>query len=79
VVYEVNDTQTVVEFVRHGLAVTLLPQPIADGVPGVGAVRLRRPVPQFETAIAVASDRRQSAATQALLAVIRRMNGLPEP
>jgi DNA-binding transcriptional LysR family regulator len=79
VTYEVNDTQTVVEFVRHGLAVALLPQSIVDGAPDIAPVRLRRPVPQFETAIAVASGRRQSAATQALLAVIRRMNGLPEP
>jgi DNA-binding transcriptional LysR family regulator len=79
VTYEVNDTSTVVEFVRYGLAVALLPRSVVDGAPDVEAVQLRQPVPQFETAVAVASDRRQSAATQALLTVIRRMNGLPEP
>jgi DNA-binding transcriptional LysR family regulator len=74
VAYEVNDTPTLVEFVRYGLAVALLPRSIVDSAPDLEAVPLRRPVPQFETAIAVASDRRLSAATHALLSVIRRMS-----
>jgi DNA-binding transcriptional LysR family regulator len=74
VTYEVNDTPTLVEFVRYGLAVALLPRSIVDSAPDLEALPLRRPVPQFETAIAVASDRRLSAATQALLSVIRRMS-----
>jgi DNA-binding transcriptional LysR family regulator len=73
VTYEVNDTSTLVEFVRYGLAVALVPRSIVDSAPDVEAVPLRQPVPQFETAIAVASDRRLSAATQALLSVIRGM------
>ena len=74
VTYEVNDTPTLVEFVRHGLAMALLPHSILDSAPDLEAVPLRRPAPQFETAIAVASDRRLSAATHALLSVIRRMS-----
>lgn len=74
VTYEVNDTPTLVEFVRYGLAVALLPRSIVDSAPDLEALPLRRPAPQFETAIAVASDRRLSAATHALLSVIRRMS-----
>jgi DNA-binding transcriptional LysR family regulator len=76
VTYEVNDTATLVEFVRHGLAVALLPQSVLDGAPDLDAVPLCQPVPQFETAIAVASERRLSAATRALLAMIGQLTGV---
>lgn len=70
VTYEVNDTATVVEFVRYGLAVTLMPESVVAGLPDVVTVALAPPVPQFEIAIAVPADRRLSAATTALLAMI---------
>ena len=72
VTYEVNDIDTVVEFVRYGLAVALVPASVVEGLHDVGAVPLGSPVPQFEIAIAVPADRRVGAAVQALLAVIRR-------
>jgi DNA-binding transcriptional LysR family regulator len=68
--YELNDTATIVEFVRYGLAVALLPLSVVSDVPDVVTVPLAPPVPQFEVAIAVASERRPSAATAELLRMI---------
>jgi DNA-binding transcriptional LysR family regulator len=70
VTYEVNDVATVVDFVRYGQAVALLPASIVDGVPDIVTVPLAPPVLQFEVTIAVAAGRRLSAATTALLAMI---------
>jgi DNA-binding transcriptional LysR family regulator len=72
VTYEVNDIATVVEFVRYGLAVALVPASVVEGLHDVGTVPLGSAVPQFEIAIAVPADRRVSAAVEALLTVIRR-------
>ena len=72
VTYEVNDVATVVDFVRYGQAVAVLPASIVDGVPDVVTVPLAPPVLPFEVTIAVAAGRRLSAATTALLAMITR-------
>ncbi len=72
ITYEVNDTATVVEFVRHGLAVTLMPASVVEDLPDVTAVPVAAPDLAFEIAIAVAADRRRSAATEALLTAITK-------
>lgn len=82
VAYEVNDTGTVVDFVRHGLAVALLP-------PSYGAVRAADPagdedvvlVPlrgrrlEFVTSIVSPEDRPTGAATRALREAALRLAG----
>jgi DNA-binding transcriptional LysR family regulator len=68
--YEVNDTATVVEFVRHGLAVALMPASVVDDLPDVACIAIDAPDLAFEIAIAVAADRRRGAATEALLRTI---------
>jgi DNA-binding transcriptional LysR family regulator len=73
ITYEVNDTATVVEFVRHGLAVALVPASVVEDLPDVAAVPVDAPDLAFEIAIAVAADRRRSAATEALLTTITRI------
>jgi DNA-binding transcriptional LysR family regulator len=60
VTLEVNDTQTLVEFVRHGLAAAFLPPSLVRGVP------------VFETYIAEPTTRLQSAAAAALLTLAKR-------
>lgn len=66
IAFEVNDTATVVEFVRHGLAVALIPPSMAMGGE-LAFVPIRRHAPVFETFVATAAERRTSAATSALL------------
>jgi DNA-binding transcriptional LysR family regulator len=67
---EVNDISTVVEFVRYGLAVALMPASVVADIPDIVAVPLDPPDLTFEIAIAVPADRRRSAATEALLSTI---------
>ena len=72
VAYEVNDTTSVIEFIRHGLAIGMLPPSFVDGIDAVTTVPIRHHAPQFELAIATASDRGLSAAARALLETIER-------
>ena len=65
--YEVNDTGSVIGFVRHGLAIGLLPASLFEGTSGVAFVPIRGRAPQFVTAIATPSNRRPTAASRALL------------
>jgi DNA-binding transcriptional LysR family regulator len=67
VAYEINDTQTVIEFVAQGLAVALLPRWPALADQPVVFVPIRHHAPRFETSLAVSSERRLSAAARALL------------
>ncbi|MBO9534134.1 MAG: LysR family transcriptional regulator [Solirubrobacteraceae bacterium] len=66
IVYEINDTGTLLEFTRHGLAVTLLPESIVGYTPGIAAVPIGRHAPTFNVALALPTDRRLSAAVRAL-------------
>ncbi|HET7048046.1 MAG TPA: LysR substrate-binding domain-containing protein, partial [Solirubrobacteraceae bacterium] len=75
VAYEVADTGSVIGFVRHGLAVGLLPRSFFEDATGVVFVPIRGRAPQFVTAIATPSNRRATAATRALLQVLRRHGG----
>jgi DNA-binding transcriptional LysR family regulator len=72
VAYEVNDTASIIEFIRHGLAIGLLPPSFVDGVDGVTIVRIRHHVPQLEVPIATPSNRRLGAVARALLETIEQ-------
>lgn len=75
ITYEINDTGSVIEFVRHGLALAMLPASLANASNELRLVPLRG-APEFLTAIAAPSGRRLTAATQALLeAITKRANG----
>lgn len=76
VTYEVNDTASMVEFIRTGLAAGMLPASFADGTDGIAFIPLRGHAPQFETALALPANRRISAASRALLETIKRRVGL---
>lgn len=71
ITYEINDTSTLVEFVRYGLAITLLPRSLVGSAPGLALVPLRRHAPVFEVSIAAPTGRRMSAAAHALHAHIQ--------
>ena len=75
--YEVNDTASMIEFIRHGLAIGLLPASFVDGLDGIVVVPIRHHVPRFAVAIASPSDRRLSAAALALLEAIQGMSAGP--
>ena len=71
VTLEVNDTQTLVDFVRHGLAAAFLPPSLVRGAPGIALVPVRHHAPVFETYLAEPTTRRQSAAAAALLTLAK--------
>ena len=70
ITYEVNDTASVLEFVRAGIAVALLPPSIATHAPELTLIPIRGQAPTFDVFLATPADRRTSAATQALIAAI---------
>jgi DNA-binding transcriptional LysR family regulator len=70
IAYEVNDTASVIEFVRHGLALSMLPASLVDGSEELKLIPIRGRAPEFLTAIATPSSRRLTAAAQALLDTI---------
>jgi DNA-binding transcriptional LysR family regulator len=69
---EVNDTASLIEFIRHGLAIGLLPPSFVEGVDDVTVVPIRHHVPRFSIAVASPSGRRLSAAARALLDAIEQ-------
>jgi len=71
ITYEVNDTASVIEFVRHGLALTLLPASFVGDRRGLALIPIRGSVPEFRTAIAAPSNRRLNAAARTLLETIK--------
>jgi DNA-binding transcriptional LysR family regulator len=76
VTFEVNDTASVIEFVRYGLALSLLPASFVGNRRGVALIPIRGPVPEFRTGIAASSSRRLSAAARTLLeAITARVTG----
>jgi DNA-binding transcriptional LysR family regulator len=70
IAYEVNDTASVIEFVRHGLALGMLPASLIDRTDDVRLIPIRGRAPEFLTAIATPSNRRLTAAARALLDTI---------
>jgi DNA-binding transcriptional LysR family regulator len=70
ITYEVNDTASVIEFVRHGLALSMLPASFVRDTSDLTLIPIRGPAPQFVTSLAAPSNRRLIAAAQALLQTI---------
>jgi DNA-binding transcriptional LysR family regulator len=50
IAYEVNDTATMVEFIRNGLAIGMLPESIVGTTADIAVVPIRDHTPQFRTA-----------------------------
>ncbi len=75
IAYEVGDTASVIGFIRHGLAIGLLPTSFFEDTSGVVFVPIRGHAPQFLTAIATPSNRPPTAATRALLQTLHRHAG----
>jgi DNA-binding transcriptional LysR family regulator len=73
--YEVNDTATMVDFIRDGLAVGMLPRSLVDTTGDIAFLPIRGHTPQFQTSLAIPANRRLSAATQAMLKTIKRHTG----
>jgi len=71
VTLEVNDTGTLVELVRHGLAVAFLAPSFIRDPEGIALVPVRHHAPVFETFIVEPATRRQGAAAAALLALAK--------
>lgn len=69
ITYEVNDTGSVIEFVRHGLALAMLPASLVTASRELRLIPIRGG-PEFLIAIAAPSGRRLTAAAQALLDTI---------
>jgi DNA-binding transcriptional LysR family regulator len=72
ITYEVNDTATMVDFIRNKLAIGLLPRSFMASTDAIACVPIRDHPPQFQTAVAVPANRQLSAATRAMLETIKR-------
>ena len=72
IAYEVNETATMVEFIRDGLAIGMLPRSHVETNGDIACVPIRDHPPQFQTAIAIPANRRLTAATRAMLETINR-------
>jgi DNA-binding transcriptional LysR family regulator len=75
---ELNDSAGIIEFVRHGLGVSLLPASTVAATE-LTAVPIRYRAPIFDTYIATSTERRRSAATLALLEAVRTRADLAPP
>jgi DNA-binding transcriptional LysR family regulator len=71
VALEVNDTETLVGFVRHGLAAAFLAPSFVRDRRGIALVPVRHHAPVFATYLAEPTTRRPSAAAAALLALAK--------
>src|SRR5450755_4225143 len=72
VTYEVNDTATMIDFIRNGLAIGLLPRSLVETTENIVFVPIRDHPPQFQPAVAVPANRLLAAATRAMLETIKR-------
>ncbi len=75
VAFEVNDTATMIEFIRNGLAIGLLPRSLVETEGNITFVPICDGAPQFQTAVAIPSNRKLSAAARAMLETIQRHGG----
>jgi DNA-binding transcriptional LysR family regulator len=75
VTYELNDIASMIEFIRRGLAVGMLPASLVDTTTDIAFVPIRDHPPVFQTAIAIPSNRRLSAAARAMLETIEHHAG----
>jgi len=65
VAFEVNDTQSVLSLVRHGLGVTFLPPSLVPETAGVSLVATSARAPMWEVALATPANRPLTAAAHA--------------
>ncbi len=75
VALEINDTRTMIDFVRHGVAAAFLAPSFVRDPDGIALVPVRHHAPVFETFIAAPSTRRVGAAAAALLELAHRQVG----
>jgi DNA-binding transcriptional LysR family regulator len=73
--YEVNDMATMIDFIRQGLAVGLLPPSLVETADDIAFVPVRDHPPQFQTSIAVPANRILASAPRAMLETIKRAIG----
>lgn len=64
--FEINETATIIEFVRAGAALALLPQSMTANRPDIVTAEIEGEPILFRALLAVPSQRRQAAATRAL-------------
>jgi DNA-binding transcriptional LysR family regulator len=72
ITYEINDVATVVDFVRHGLAVAILAPVAAPPDAGIAFVPIRRHAPRFTMSLVAPAGERLSPAARAFIEVARR-------
>jgi DNA-binding transcriptional LysR family regulator len=75
VAYEINDTASIFDFVRHDLAVAIMPPSFAEDLKGIAFRPIRHHTPVFETSLAAPANRRPSAAANALRETIEQRAG----
>jgi DNA-binding transcriptional LysR family regulator len=73
VAYEINDIASVADFVRHGLAVAIVPPVTFPEDDRIVFVQVRRHVPVHRVSLALPSDRPSSPAVQAFAAIAARV------
>jgi DNA-binding transcriptional LysR family regulator len=71
VALEINDTRTLIEFVRHGVAAAFLAPSFLREPDGIALVPVRHHAPVFATYVAEPRTRRLGAAAAALLALAK--------
>lgn len=71
--FEVADLMTVLEFVRYGLAVAIVPSWVLAPIPGVSSMPVRAGAPVILLSLATAAEREVSAPSQALLSIARQL------
>jgi DNA-binding transcriptional LysR family regulator len=64
--FEINETATIIEFVRAGAGLALLPRSMTEGRPDIVTAEIEGEPIVFRTLLAVPSQRRQTAAARAL-------------
>lgn len=72
VAYEINDTASIFDFVRQGLAVAIMAPSFTEDTSGIAFKPIRHHAPVFETSLAVPANRRPSAAATALRETIEQ-------
>jgi DNA-binding transcriptional LysR family regulator len=70
--YQVNDTATMIDFIRNGLAIGLLPRSLVETTEAIAFVPICDHPPQFQTAIAIPANRLPASATRAMIEMIKR-------
>jgi DNA-binding transcriptional LysR family regulator len=75
VAFEVDDVSTVLDFVRYGLAVAIVPSWVVDPTSGVSPVPVRAGAPVLTISLATIAHRDVSAPVRALLSTARRIAG----